>query len=141
MACDLQGTIDDRIKLKRDTKIYYVPANPLIYGEGDFLLGLAGSSEACIEVADFFRYPDSYMKPPRIPANSMVGVVLTDKGHIFQFNTPSKWIPIREKYYAIGSGAATALGALFVGASPRDAVKAAMKVDPYTGMGTKVLKF
>jgi ATP-dependent protease HslVU (ClpYQ) peptidase subunit len=140
MACDLQGTMGQQQKMKMDTKIHHIPQNDLIYPDGEFLLGLAGQADICIELADFFKYPETYERAPRIRQGDIIGLILTDKGHLFTFTNPAKWLAIKDPFFAIGSGALTALGALHAGASPRDAVKAAMKIDPFTGMGTKVLK-
>ena len=46
-----------------------------------------------------------------------------------------------EPTYAIGSGMHYALGALKTGATPKEAVVAASKLDPMTGLGVKVMEF
>lgn len=122
-------------------KIHYCTANELTYPVSDFIVGFAGQADVCLELADYFRYPDTYKGIPRIPGGKMTGMVVTADGSIFQFTNPGKWLLVRDKVFAVGSGALVALGALHAGASPKDAVLAASKVDPFTGMGTKVLKF
>ena len=45
---------------------------------------------------------------------------------------------IEDKYWAHGSGGNVALGALYMGATPQEAVKAATYHDTYTGRGIQV---
>lgn len=129
------------MKTKVGAKIYYIPANDLIYPDGDFIIGFAGQLDIGLELADFMRYPETYTRAPRVPRGSLTALILTDKGKLFQFTNPGKWIEIRDKYFAIGSGALAAMGAFHAGASAKEAVIAASKVDPFTGMGTKVMTF
>jgi 20S proteasome alpha/beta subunit len=56
---------------------------------------------------------------------------------MFVFDDPSAWLVVDQPYYAIGSGSPFALGALAQGASAKEAVEAAAKSDPFTGMGVK----
>lgn len=121
------------------TKIHRCKANEMTYEHSDFIIGMAGPSDLCLEISDFFQYPETYGKPPKIPKDALYGLVVTDEG-IFHFTNPGKWLRVQDKYFAIGSGSLTALGALSVGATPKQAVLAASKIDPFTGMGTKVLK-
>lgn len=138
MACDLQGTLQGVQTLKLHTKIWKFPPNA-IYGDGEFIVGMAGSADEMIEMVDFLANPEGWKNPPRIRHTS--GLVVTAKKQIFYFANPVKWIAVKEKHYAIGSGGPVALGALHAGASPKEAILAATKVDPMTGMGVKVLKF
>jgi len=140
MACDLQGTMGQQQKMKMDTKIHRIPASELIYPDGEFILGLAGQADVCIELADFFKYPETYARAPRIRQGDIIGLILTEKKQLFMFTHPSKWLAVKDPFYAIGSGALTALGALHAGSDPLTAVKAASKVDPFTGMGFKTMK-
>lgn len=125
--------------MKINTKIWKFEPSESIYEHGKFIVGMAGSVNEMMDIVDFFSHPTAYKTPPRLRDSQ--GMVLTESGEIFYFSNPVKWMLIKEKYHAIGSGCLTALGALAVGASPKDAVKAAMNVDPLTGMGTRVLHF
>lgn len=126
------------MKTKGTTKIYLVEPHERHYSE-QFIIGFAGGASDFLEVIDFFEYPDTYKKCPT--PRSVQGLVVTASGKIFQFDNPSKWIRVASKVAAIGSGAPAAYGALHAGASPLDAVKAACKVDTFSGMGTKLIKF
>lgn len=126
------------MKTKGKTKIYLVEPHELHYSE-QFIIGFAGGASDFLEVIDYFEYPDSYKKCPT--PRTVQGLVVTASGKIFQFDNPSKWIVVASKVAAIGSGAPAAYGALHSGASPLEAIKAACKVDPFSGMGTKLIRF
>lgn len=138
MACDLQLTYAGQIKSKTPTKVWEIPGHELHYPE-DFLLGICGSADMMIEVVDYFERPELFKGPPKL--RGATGLVLTRSGKIFQFDTAGKWFAIATKFAAIGSGSPSAYGALHSGATPKEAVMAASKVDPFTGMGCKVFKF
>jgi ATP-dependent protease HslVU (ClpYQ) peptidase subunit len=59
--------------------------------------------------------------------------VFLSAGKIVVFEQSHYGYEVTDPFVAIGSGAAAALGALYVGATPVEAVRAAAKVDPYTG--------
>lgn len=138
MACDLQATLGMSQKMKLSTKIWRFEPN-LVFDECEYLVGICGSVNEMMDIVDFFSHPDVYTKPPKIQDSG--GLVLTQKGEIYYFSQPHKWMKIKEKHHSIGSGSSTALGALLVGAEPKEAIVAASKVDPLTGMGVKVFKF
>ena len=138
MACDLQFTVNQVMMTKGKTKIYKIKSHEMHYGE-DFIMGFCGQASDIIDVVDFYEHPEDYKVFPK--TRNLQGLVLTKSRKIFQFDTPSKWIAVHGKYAAIGSGSPAAYGALHMGASPKEAVLAATKVDPYTGMGTRLIKF
>ena len=66
-------------------------------------------------------------------------IVLTKAGRIVVYEARLEPIEVRDKFYAIGSVQAAALGAMHMGADPIEAVKIASKVDIYTGGRVKSL--
>jgi len=138
MACDLQITLNGNAKAKCYTKIYKIDAHERHYPE-DFIIGLCGSASEAIEVVDYYQRPELYKSLPKTRDTS--GLVLTRSGKIYVFDTPNQWMCIAEKFTALGSGGNVALGALLAGASPKNAIIAASKIDPFTGLGTKTLSF
>lgn len=52
---------------------------------------------------------------------------------LYIYEASLKPYPIKDKFYAVGSGAAYALAAMALGKSPREAVEIAAKFDPGTG--------
>ena len=138
MCGDLQFTINQSLMTKGKTKVFRIKANDLHYNK-DFIIGFCGQASEIMDVVDFYEHPEDYKQFPK--TRNLLGLILTEDKRIFQFDTPSKWIAVCGGYAAIGSGASAAYGALHMGATPRQAVLAATKVDPYTGMGTRLIKF
>lgn len=138
MACDLQMTLNMTTKTKAKTKIFKIDPHEMHFHE-PFIIGFCGSASEIIDVVDFYERPEIYERLPR--TKNLSGLVLTESGKIFQFDSPGKWLAVDGPYAAMGSGSNVALGALHMGATPKEAVLAASKVDPFTGMGTKVLRF
>jgi ATP-dependent protease HslVU (ClpYQ) peptidase subunit len=137
MACDLQFT-EGTSKWKGKTKVYRFKANALTYPHCDFIMGFAGTASDIIAVAEFFSMPET-TKPPK--TKGLKGLVLTEQGDIFAWDDWDRWIAVDQPYAAIGSGQPVALGAMAAGLTPKEAVKAAMKHDAYTGFGVKVFHF
>lgn len=122
-------------KWKGETKVYRYKPHPLTC-HVDFIVGYAGTAQEIVTVHSFFSEPDMFDKPPR-PPRGLTGLVLTADKDIYMFNDYSKWLIVKEPFSAIGSGSEYAKGAMSQGASPKEAVKVAMKHDSYTGLGLK----
>tara|TARA_Y100000310_G_scaffold294897_1_gene325752 strand:- start:149 stop:619 length:471 start_codon:yes stop_codon:yes gene_type:complete len=60
-------------------------------------------------------------------------ILVWNKQGLYEVNRYFKLIEVREKFHAVGSGAAVALGAMHMKATPTEAVQIAKKVDLYTG--------
>jgi len=139
MACDLQMTTDGVLKSKCKTKIFKFASGKDHFCPEPFLAGFAGNAMDIMTVVDFYHNPELYDRAPK--TKNFSGLILTQSGRIFIFyDSPGNWLTVDSKYHSIGSGSLTALGAMHMGATPKQAVQAAMKVDPLTGMGTKVIK-
>lgn len=121
-------------KFKGKSKVFKVKAHPDVYHE-DFIVGFCGTAVDIVTVISYFTMPDMFDKPPKV--KDMTGLVLTASQQIFLLEDYTKWLAVDAKYFAIGSGAQYALGAMAEGAHPRDAVKIAMKHDAFTGMGIR----
>lgn len=139
MACDLQFTLNNQIKVKGKTKIYKFQPNEQHFEFEEFMIGFCGAASEIVDIVDFYERPDLYKDMPR--CRNLQGLVLTASGKLFQFDRPDKWLAVNAPYAAMGTGAPTALGAMHMGASPKQAVEAASKVCPFTGMGIKVYNF
>jgi len=135
MACDQQATHGENYKFKIKTKIGAI-YNPLIHPK-PFLVGWCGNLEAAQNMMNYMSSYDGTGKKPK--SRDCEYLVLTEDRKIYTFVDPHNWVSINEGYYSIGSGSRYALGALNAGASPKDAIKAAMKCDPMTGIGVKVV--
>lgn len=138
IVCDLQYTTEGYGKFKGNPKIYeFEPSS--IYPTSYFV-GFCGTAREMFTVGDFFASPDSYESIPKVETE-VAGLILTKDKKIFMFDSGLRWIEVKDQYFAIGSGASFAKGAMASGKTPLEAVRIAMKHDPYTGYGTKVFKF
>ena len=61
------------------------------------------------------------------------GMEVTNTGEIYLWNSELVPVQIKHKFYAVGSGADLAMGAMEYGATAYEAVKIASKYDAYTG--------
>ena len=95
------------------------------------LVGIAGDYAAAMEFIEW------WLKDPTDEYTGEMDevdvLVLTSHGKLLHFGATTKPFEIEDKFAAIGSGCAAAMGALHVGATPAQAVKAASKVDVNTG--------
>ena len=133
MACDLQYTKTDGSCWRGNTKIYKFDPHRLTWEHSKFIMGFAGTASDIVSIAAFYSNPEMFKAPPK--TSTIRGLVLTDEGDIYTFDTHTKWLKVNEPFAAIGSGGLIALGALSAGASLREAIKIASKSDVYTGMG------
>jgi ATP-dependent protease HslVU (ClpYQ) peptidase subunit len=133
IAGDRQATHAGGLKFRLKTKIFEFN-QPILYDKPIYV-GLAGNVESFADVLAWFSDPTQYKTPPALKGGE--GVILAKDGKIFTFfKSPANWTVIDQNTYAIGSGSHFAMGAMAAGASPIDAVKEAIKLDPSTGMGT-----
>lgn len=137
IASDLQFSHSNGFKFKGKTKLYTFE-NPLIHPV-PFTVGYAGSVEGIVPVLDFLVDPTGFKKAPTVRYAEFV--VLTADHKLYTFSDPTKWLQVDQPFYAIGSGATFALGAMATGATALDAVKAASKFDPMTGLGYRKVDY
>lgn len=138
IACDCQATHTSGFKFKVKTKLFEFE-NPLLYPT-KFTMGFCGDINNIPDVLDYLGDITGKTKAPRRNANNEF-VVLTADHKIYTFWQADKWIQVDGNFYSIGSGMHYALGALHAGASPKEAVVAASKLDPSTGLGVKVVEY
>lgn len=135
MACDLQATFGKQTMFKIATKILKLEGDvpEKIFGVNKCLIGFAGDVNEWGEVVNYLLTLDG--KPPKTKNLEML--MLTDKKQLFHGNNIRNWTLMLEPHYSIGSGQHFALGALAAGHTTKQAVKAAMEYDPFTGRGIK----
>lgn len=132
IACDLQVSWNGGYKFRTTTKIFGLEANEVV--PEPFYIGYAGRVETAHKVIGWLR------EGGKRPKNKDTDfIILTQKGKIITFrDTDSKaWIEVNEPFFSIGSGAPFAQTSMLLGHSPKEAIQAAMKLDPMTGMGVK----
>jgi 20S proteasome alpha/beta subunit len=86
------------------------------------------------EVKNWFVNDKSHDAQPILADRNFTALEIMDNGEVFYYSsnfTPSG--PLIAPWFAIGSGVEYALGALEMGATAEEAVKAAAANDPWTG--------
>jgi hypothetical protein len=94
------------------------------------LFGGAGNVEQILKMFEWFRNPD--MKPDWKFETDFAILQLSHEG-LFLWGPEMIAMPVGLPYYAVGSGAEYALGAMECGAPADEAIRVAHKFDPYTG--------
>lgn len=102
---------------------------------GDALIGCCGSAADC---AKFFAWYGKNESVPEITQGEFNALVLTPRG-LFLYESDCSPMEVKDKYYAIGSGAQGALVAMDKGDDPEAAVAAASKRDLFSGGPVDVL--
>jgi ATP-dependent protease HslVU (ClpYQ) peptidase subunit len=127
MACDTQVS-DDGIKSYLKTKIIRV--------NGD-IIGTAGDYSEGLKFINWYQTKSSD-KPET--SDEWGALVLTNDGKIIQWDSGFYPIEISDEFYAIGTGAAAALAAMFCGKTPTEAAKIACKIDTHSGGSVRTLR-
>lgn len=101
----------------------------------------------CGTLADLMRFRDwvkefSIGDPrPLKVSTSFSGIMITPEGLVYIYEDANVIeVPSDAKFYAIGSGHQAALGALYMGATAKQAVEIACKVDTGSGGDVHVVK-
>jgi hypothetical protein len=102
-----------------------------------FYVGYAGSVNDSQRMIEWLRNPEGMRRPRKFESSGLL--VLTEKRRIIliHYPDPESWVEINEPFFSIGSGANFAQASMLAGLSPKEAVVAASKLDPHTGMGVK----
>jgi ATP-dependent protease HslVU (ClpYQ) peptidase subunit len=102
-----------------------------VFRKKGHVVGIAGDYAACM---DFITWWLRGGGPEYEGEMQEVDVlILTAKGKILHYGACAKPYELEDNFAAIGSGSAAAMGAMHMGATPAQAVRAASKVDVNTG--------
>lgn len=97
---------------------------------------LAAGAGEINSIVPWLRWVERGLKPDEQPdsLHDKSHVIIVDpKGRAYTFEGSTTRLPLRAKFWALGSGMELALGAMAMGADARTAVKVAAKFDVYTG--------
>lgn len=129
LAADTRGTDDDyHPGIYRCNKLFRV--------NGDVVATAGDDTEGMIFV-DWYG-SKKLGKRPKPPSRLVDGeadflcLVLTKDG-VFWYDKWCRANPVQDEFYAVGSGAPYAMGAMAHGAGALEAVETAKRWDPYTG--------
>ena len=103
-----------------------------LYRIGNKIIGCAGDSSASEKFLHWFKHPKS-KRPEFKDSESFAALVLTSDG-LFHVDESLCLDPIKDDYFAIGSGAIAALVAMDLGLDPVAAVEAACRRDANSGL-------
>lgn len=130
MAADSRETWEDQVdglRVGRCVKLHHC---------GDFIIGQQGDSSAGVVASNWYaksRSDPNTSKPEFTGDDEFTLLILDREQGLFMLDRWLTAIPVTSEFYAIGSGAKVALGALYMGATAKQAVEAACKFDPFTG--------
>lgn len=124
IVCSRKAMAADSMVTDGHTSIYALK----IWRVEDGLLGVAGQYDQCILFKNWLqgRCSDA-------PDMEDVDALYCDGKDIICWSGSIVPMFVQDKFTAIGSGATAALGALHMGASLKDAIRVAKKVDLFTG--------
>lgn len=112
---------------------------PKIKQIGRIMVGASGESPWTEQILRWAKTKRT--RPLNFPKEAKVeGIILSDM-QIWHIDECGEAIELDQDFFAIGSGAHAALGALLAGASPIEAVEIACKVDPHSDLPIQVLKY
>jgi hypothetical protein len=97
----------------------------------EVILGTAGESFSSLLFCDWFG---EGKKPPDrfLTGGADFTVIALTRDGLFEFDRWCRGEQILDDFYAIGSGAKAALGAMHMGATAEQAVEIACRIDPYS---------
>jgi hypothetical protein len=114
---------DDNVKVLNDVKV--------VKRKGH-LFGISG--DACPPTTDFVKWFFSKARgKPWTAGLSFKAMVVDPSGSITLWDETGTATPLKEKYWAVGSGKEFAIGAMDKGASAHEAVRVAIKRSPSVG--------
>lgn len=126
----------DSLATMGDTKIHgrYMKIRRI----GTHLVGTAGSVADSENFINWLKHGEEGDLPPK---GNYSALIVDPRGRVREIENGSVLpVPRGAKFFAIGSGAPYAMGALYAGASAAEAVKIAAKIDTNTGLPVKTLK-
>jgi len=131
MAADTRVTVDSEhggARVFRCEKLYRVK----LINRSRAIVGLAGGAFDGLAFLDWLV--TKQREPPQrlIDGDADFSALVLNAHGLFEYDKWCRPERVLEKFYAVGSGAKAALGAMHMGASARRAVAVACRIDPYT---------
>jgi ATP-dependent protease HslVU (ClpYQ) peptidase subunit len=98
----------------------------------DMVVGYAGCLDSGVRFLGWVKRGMGSRGKPNDLSDQFTGLVLDEDG-IYEYRFQLVSIRVEGDCWAIGSGAQAALGAMFMGADPREAAEVACAIDPFCG--------
>lgn len=131
MAADTRATVNSEAggsRVFRCDKLYRVTC----LDGTEAIVGLAGGSFDGLAFLDWLVSDDKAPPQRLLDGDADFSALMLNRHGLFEYDKWCRPERIRGRFYAIGSGAKAALGALHMGANARQAVAVACKIDPYS---------
>lgn len=109
----------------------FVTAVVKLYKVGKALVGFAGNVEQAHVFIDW--YADRKQRKPDLNSEQEWSALVLGEDGLLCWGPSLRPVQVYDHFYAIGSGAPFAMGAMEAGASARKAVEIACRRDPYCG--------
>jgi len=106
---------------------------------GAVMVGASGESPWTEQILKWARTKRT--KALKFPREAKVEGLILFEQRIWHIDECGEPIELDQDFFAIGSGAHSAMGAMLAGASPIEAVEIACKVDPHSELPVQVLKY
>ena len=129
IAANREMMVGDTQCIHDDTR---VSTHRKIHVVRDMLVGYAGCMDSGIDFLEWCKRGKGSKGKPGGLSEEFTGLLLDENG-IYEYKGPLVPIRIEGDVWAIGSGAQAALGAMYMGADPEEAVQIACAIDPYCG--------
>ncbi len=110
-----------------------------LHKKSGHIIGFCGDVAQALVFVDWFFNQKKNRKPDLASETGWEALVLNKDG-VTTWDRSLRPIPMEDHFYAIGSGANLAMGAMEHGASAKKAVEIACKRDPYCRLPVTVLK-
>lgn len=134
MASDSRITVSSGAVTNLKQKIFKVPMG---------LVGIAGGASAALIFVDALNKMADGAEIGAVindADESFEALLLRNDGRLIFIEGGGAPLELTASFFSIGSGSHLALGAMSHGASVKDAVKTAMRYDPYTGGPVRVMR-
>lgn len=131
MAADSRVSLETEAggaRMFRCEKLYRI-----MLGRKQAIVGLAGGSFDGLEFLDWLIAGKKDPPQRLIDGDAAFTAVVLTRNGLFEYDRWCRADKILEPFYAVGSGAKAALGAMHAGASAQKAVQIACKIDYYSG--------
>lgn len=117
----------------------YVADTNKIYRVRGHLVGGCGSLGAVLRFCEWFKAGADEGNRPRVD-DDFDTITIAPNGRVTWYSHELIPTEFRAPFHAVGSGAQVALGALHMGASAKQAVQVAMRVDKHSGGSVRTLR-
>lgn len=128
---------DSKIIMYKKDKDDTFYEGPKLFRKGDAIIGTAGSH---ILGEVFIKWYGTKKKKPNFGPKADFEALVVTKDGLYHYDEDLSGGKVNREWFAIGSGSFAALGALYAGKTPEEAVEIACQVDPYSGLPLQILK-